>query len=283
MESQFFIFNGIIKHTNENNFNILNRGFQYGDGFFESLIAFNQKIPFLNLHLKRIKKAFSVFKFQPIDLFNNPNELLNIITYLARKNKIYKAYRIRISFYRKSGGLYLPKNYSANYIIQISPLNNDKFFINRKGLFINIYPFYSKNYSPFSQFKTLNAIPFVFAKIYAHENNYDNLILLNSNNNIVEATDSNIFLFRDNKLFTPDIKQGCVNGIMRHIIISIAKEANITVFEKNLTIKDLHLADEVFLSNATSGLKFVVAFLEKRYNNIMAPKFVDIINKKIFI
>ncbi len=271
MKEEFFILNGLIKRTNEPSLFINNRAFLYADGFFESIYAFNNNLPFLNLHLNRINKALTVFHLNNIPIFQNIDELKKIIIYLARKNKLYKAFRVRINIFREAGGLVKPENNNINYIISTSKLPFEKIYFNNIGLKLDIFDDIKKEYSTISPFKTINPSS-VIAMNYAAKHNLDDIIFLNSSNNIVETSNSNIFIFYNNTLFTPEITEGCVDGIMRHIIINIAKELNINVVKTQLNIDILNSAQEIILTNAIQGIRFVAALKNKRYLYFLAKK-----------
>ena len=87
------------------------------------------------------------------------------------------------------------------------------------------------------------------AAIYAKKTDCENAILLNTDENVIETTNSNIFILKSNKFYTPPITDGCVDGTMRKWILQEEK-----VIEKSLLISDINQADEVFLSNATKGI-----------------------------
>lgn len=74
-----------------------------------------------------------------------------------------------------------------------------------------------------STLKTNNKIVNVTASVFAKENDLQNCILLNNEKNVVEAINGNIFLLFGNKLITPPVSDGCLNGIMRKQIINLAK------------------------------------------------------------
>ena len=85
------------------------------------------------------------------------------------------------------------------------------------------------------------------AKIDAVENGYDDAIMLGDDGTVAEGSGQNIFIVKDNNIFTPPNSTGALNGITRRTVIEIAEQKNIPIEEKNLTVEDLKTADEVFL------------------------------------
>ncbi len=122
------------------------------------------------------------------------------------------------------------------------------------------------------------------AGIYSQKNALDDCLLLNNNGNIIEASGSNIFLIKTRQIITPGLESGCVDGVMRKNLIRIARESGFDVVdEKFVNQEDLINADEVFLCNAVSGIKWVMAFKEKRYYNNISVQLVEKLNKIFFI
>lgn len=281
MNKEFFIQNGIIYKTDEPTLNTNNRAFLYGDGFFESIYAFNSNIPFLKYHLTRIKKAFNVFDFEEISIFNNLDDLTQLILFLAHKNKLYKAFRIRVTFFRYPGGLYNPLSKKANFTIHTSKLDFDKLYFNENGLKVDLFDLIKKDFSIISPFKTI-CPQSVLAMNYANMNNLDDVIFLNYKNNIVETSNSNIFISINNELFTPSINEGCVEGIMRQIIINIANSLNLKIHETEIKIDFLNSAQEIILTNSISGIRYVSAFRTKRYMNFTTKKLFNELSQTFF-
>ena len=282
MNTQYIIYNGKVVKDDQPIFKTNNRAILYGDGFFETILGYYSEIPLLLLHYQRMMKAFQTFGFNN-DNFPDLNSLKKIIIHLARKNKIYKTYKIRITIFRKKGGLYLPENDDINYFISISPLQYSRFELNKQGIKIDIYSEFKKNYSPISQFKTLNSLSYIMAARFAQQKFLTDVFIVNNDNYLIETTNSNFFLQSENQIFTPSIKHGCISGIKRHLIINILSEKKIKINETAITPEMLLKADEVFTTNAISGVKFVRTFQKKRYKNTFAKWIIEEINKKVFL
>ena len=130
-------------------------------------------------------------------------------------------------------------------------------------------------------FKNIDAQIYIQAAIYAQEKNIGDVLILNSDDNIIEATSSNVFLVSGGELYTPKLSSGPVGGVMRATVINIAISLGIKVFECNLTPQELLKADEVFLTNAVEGIKWVSSYRTKRYFNKTATKLLDALNARI--
>ena len=106
----------------------------------------------------------------------------------------------------------------------------------------------------------------VTGSIYAKENDLDNCILLNDSKNVVEALQGNLFMRVGNTLITPPISEGCLNGIMRKQILSLAKkETNLEVVEQVISPFDLQKADELFVTNVIRGIQPITKYRKKEF------------------
>jgi len=238
--------------------------------------------PFEEDHFIRLKKGMKVLKMHAGTIFFN--ELKDQIIRLIEKNHIKKGGRVRLTVFRSSDGFYTPEgDEGISYVIEVLPLKEDIYELNEKGISIDIYDELKRSRNKLSQIKTTNNIPHVLMGIYKRENNLDDCIVLNDNDRIVEAISSNIFLYKNNNLYTPSLDEGCIDGVMRRQILKIAKELKINVFEGMVNGNMLLQADELFLTNAIKGIEWVVAYRGKRYFNKATKEIVEQLNKLVLL
>jgi branched-chain amino acid aminotransferase len=274
---QYINYNGFLYEDGEKVFSIKNRAFRYGDALFESIRIRDGHPCFIEDHFKRLKKGMEILKMQPTEL--SFNELKEQMVNLIRKNGIKKGGRIRLTVFRSGDGLYTPENEGKSYVIEARSMKNNDYTLNETGLNIDVYNELRRSISPLSQIKTTNNIPHVLTGIYKKENNLDDCLVLNHHGRIVEAISSNIFLYKNHNLYTTSIEEGCMDGVMRKQILKIAKELNINVFEGMLTGSMLLQSDELFLTNAISGIKWVVSYRQKRYFNKATKEILEKLNE----
>tara|TARA_B100001109_G_scaffold246376_1_gene235058 strand:+ start:2811 stop:3650 length:840 start_codon:yes stop_codon:yes gene_type:complete len=239
----------------------LNRAFRFGDGLFESILAIHDKLPLIDLHLNRLKEGMKVL------LLNDENSFLNGVQHLIENKLAELGYRnsiVRIWVFRDGGGKYTPTTNTAAFCVQIEERNNSSAYLNKKGLTIDICKTVNLSYSTTSKYKTISSLPYILASIEKEQSPYDDLILLNQNNLVAEATSSNLFLIKNNQIFTPPLSSGCVEGVGRTHFINM-ESIGLAVEEKEISLKDIIDADELFLLNAVTGPKWVAAFQQKRY------------------
>lgn len=255
-----------------------NRSFRYGDGLFETMRIANGKVQLLKEHLGRLTHGAGVLKMKlPSDM--NEEFLNKSILELAARNGIKKDGRVRLCVFRKSGGHYTPEDNQVLFAIEVYPVEEENYILNQKGLVVDLYTEYRKTPNALASIKSANSLIFVLAGLYKSEHKLDECILSNDKGQIIEAISSNLFAVKNGVLYTPPVTDGCVHGVMRNKIIQIAQENRIAVYEISVMQSVLLGADELFLTNALHGIRWVVAYKQKRYFNNIAKKLVDKLNE----
>ncbi|HLK05720.1 MAG TPA: aminotransferase class IV [Candidatus Acidoferrum sp.] len=102
--------------------------------------------------------------------------------------------------------------------------------------------------------KTISWLPNVWAVAEAQKEGFDEVILLNERGEVAECTAANIFVVKGDKVFTPPLNSGCLEGVTRGILMEIAPEAGISVVEQTLRPEDLATADEVFVTSTNRNI-----------------------------
>ncbi len=276
---QQIVYNGTFISETDTLSCIKNRAFLYGDSIFETIRVNNRNILFFEEHIERLVSGMTVLKYEIPEKFTIfKSQLKNEILNLLNRNKIFKSSRVRITVFRKSGGLYTPETNEPEYIISASKLDTDKFILNTNGLKIDIFPDIKKPINIFSPYKAANSLIYTLAGVYKNKLNLDDCLILNEENKIIESSSSNVFIVKEKKIYTPPITDGCINGIMRFQVITYAKIHNIQCKEQSLTDADLLQADEIFLSNSIKGIQWVVAYKNKRYFKRLSAFFINLLN-----
>lgn len=257
-------FNGILQDSDTNLLD-QNRGFLYGDGVFETLKIVGGKILFFEDHYFRLMAAMRIVRME-IPMNFTLEYLEEQVLSLVEKNKIEQSARARITVYRNNGGFYLPTNNTVSFLIQTSAIENPVYSISEKEYEVDLYKDFYIPKQLLSTLKTTNKMIHVTGSIYAKENDLDNCILLNDSKNVVEALQGNLFMRMGNTLITPPISEGCLNGIMRKQILSLAKkETNLEVVEQVISPFDLQKADELFVTNVIRGIQPITKYRKKEF------------------
>jgi branched-chain amino acid aminotransferase len=255
--------NGKITPANQPVLVADNRGYRYGDGLFETMKMNRAKILLEKYHFERLFAGLKLLKFRVPSLFT-VSKLRQNINALAKKNKCGELGRIRLSVSRGQGGLYDTVT-AMDYLIECWPLDQSVNAINDNGLVIDIFPDAQKNCDAFSNLKSANFLAYVMAAQYAKAHKLNDCLVSNVKNHIADSTIANIFLVKNKLIITPGLAEGCVNGVMRRYLIEKLRNSDFELREGVVTKNDLETFDEVFLTNAISGMRWVRQFRDKKY------------------
>jgi branched-chain amino acid aminotransferase len=277
MTRNYINFNGEILPADTLLLTIANRAFRYGDGLFESMRLMKGKLKFPELHAERLQKGMKALK---IDGYSQTDSwfLKEKVEELARRNKI-KHGRLRLTVYRDAEGLYTPTQNKMGYCLEVTEIDEPRYFLNERGLIMDVYTELPKPLNWLSNIKTCNSLIYTMAGLYKQQNKLDEVFLLNQNGFLCEAGSSNLFVWYDNHLYTPALSEGCVEGVMRQIVMKLALDNNIPITEAQINAEILNQADEVFLTNATKGIQWVMGYGVKRYFNRVSKGLMDELNK----
>ena len=275
-------FNGTIIPNNSNSL-VQNRAFLYGDAVFETVKIIDAKILFLEDHYFRLMSSMRVVRMEIPMNFTMEYFEKQIID-LAKAKNLENSARARITVFRNEGGYYLPVNNTVSFLINAESLENKLYSIDQKEYQVDLYTDFYVTKHILSSIKTTNKILNVTASIYANENDLDNCLLLNDSKNVVEALQGNVFMLKGNKLITPPISEGCLNGVMRKQILALAKKIeNLEVVEEIISPFDLQKADELFITNVIKGIQPISKYRKKEYATDLANILVQKLNEFISI
>ena len=257
--------NGKILPSDKPALMVDNKSYRYGDGLFETMKVKGKNILLQTFHFERFYFGLEQMGFV-IPALLTTEILKHQIMLLCEKNKCDAWTRVRMSVFRGNGGPYDRSN-DLQYVIECWPLNDSVNQMNGNGFVIDIFPDARKSCDKFSNIKSANYLPYVMAARYAKENKLNECLVLNTHDRIADGTIANIFLINDEKIMTPSLNEGCVNGVMRRWLIEQFKTK-----EAVLTMDDLLTADELFFTNVVHGIRWVKQFRDKAYSNLISSK-----------
>lgn len=271
-------FNGII--TDQSDQLINNRAFLYGDSVFETLRIIDNKIVFWEDHYFRLMSSMRIIRLDIPDNYT-PDFLQKNILKLHKMVSKNGHSRIRINVFRFSEGKYTPDNNKSSFMISCNEISSPEFKINNGKYVVDLYKDYYLDNQLISSIKTNNKIINVVASIYAKENGLNNCVLLNKDKMVAEFINSNIFIIKNDQIFTPTIKSGCLNGVLRKNLINILKKSSYSISEGDISTFDLTQSDEVFGTNVIQGLFCVTNYRNKIYSNNQSQQIIKLLNNNL--
>ncbi|MCW2119749.1 aminotransferase class IV [Flavobacterium sp. 7A] len=273
-------FNGTIV-AEDANILTQNRAFLYGDAVFETVKIVKGVVLFLEDHYFRLMASMRVVRME-IPMNFTMEHLEEQLLSVASVNNMLTSARVRITVFRNDGGYYLPTTNDVSYLIHASVLEQQLYSVASGDYEVDLFKDFYITKQLLSSIKTTNRILNTTASIFAFENELDNCLLLNDSKNVVEAIQGNIFMRIGDKLITPPISEGCLNGVMRKQILALAKKtANIEVVEDIISPFDLQKADELFITNVIKGVQSITKYRKKNFSSDLATALVERLNDQI--
>ena len=255
------------------------RAFNFGDGVFETIRIKKGKIVGFEAHYERLIKGAAAIKIK-VDKLLTQVYFKAQIEALITANEIVKGGRCKLSLDRADGGTYAPKSNNSQYLIELTPIEWDDFVLNEKGLEIDLFKELPLIKTPLSPFKTKNALYKVLASIHAKSMQLDDVLLQNERGNLIESSNSNLFIVSNGVLYTPGMEEGCIAGTMRMKVINLAVKHGIRVYECPILPQNLLSADEILLTNAIHGVRWVGSYKTKTYSKDTASQLMAWLNEE---
>ena len=250
----FYILNGQLSRYTSINLTT-DRGLQYGDGLFETMLFTDGLVKHFEDHLERLRNGLLFFGFDLSEL--NPEKYLSEIKCLLTENNISGDARVKLMVWRKTGGFYNPSERTFNYSISVSSFNLTHLSTELPQL--GVAEDFQIPKSPLGNFKTLNSLYYVYAARLREASGLDDLVLLNTSNEVAECTYSNIFWKKGEEYFTPSLETGCIAGIARKNWIKELKKEKKVIHEGLYSLNHLKEANSIWLCNSL-GKKKVIKF-----------------------
>ena len=272
-------FNGNV--TSEDNLLTNNRGLLYGDSVFETVKILDGKILFVEDHYFRLMASMRIVRME-IPMNFTMEYFEEQIMSLAKADNLEKSSRARITVFRNQGGFYLPKDNTVSFLIHISALENAVYQIEKENYEVELYKDFFVTKHLLSTIKSSNRMINVTGSIFADENGYDNCLLINDEKNVIEALNGNLFMLMGNKLITPPIAEGCLNGVMRKQVLALARKMeSLEVVEEPISPFDLQKADELFVTNVIKGIQPISKYRKKEYEAKVSKEILLLLNAQI--
>jgi 4-amino-4-deoxychorismate lyase len=226
------------------------RGLQYGDGIFETILVRNGVPRFLALHRERMRRGLAQLGIQFIAGTELEAEIARIAA-LAPPLAILKLIVTRGTARR---GYAPPPQAVARRIASLWPTTPLPAELIANGAILDIARLRLPQPSSFAGLKHLHRLENVMAASDAAVGAAFEALMLDTSERLVSATAANIFLVREGALLTPRVDRVGVDGVMRQVVLREAARLGIPAREQDLVVDDLRSADEMFITNARIGV-----------------------------
>lgn len=254
---EFNNLDGFLTEKGDKLYDTSNRSMRYGDGIFETIKLVNGELMFWKDHYQRLSKGMQHLKLDTIgkeeDFWKKEVEKVIVKNYFTNA-------RIRIIVYRNSPGTYTPMGNRVGFLIEGTRFDKPNYTYSKQGLRLGLFEGDHKGMSPLNNLKTTSALLFVLAGVHKKETEVDDVVVLNAAGRVCETVSSNIFAVVNNKVITPKLSEGCLDGVMRKQIIKAIKQKEIDFEEGELTLEKLRSANEIFTTNSMAGVQGIGEF-----------------------
>ena len=264
---------------------VLTHTLHYGTGVFEGVRAYETSegpaIFRLNDHTERL---FNSADLIGMSIPYSPEELNDAQANIVRENKLNNAYIRPMCFYGSEGMGLRADNLKVHVCIAAwdwgSYLGDDKI---TNGIKVKVTDFPKRcEKSMLHKAKASgNYLYSMLALKDALNSGFDEALILDVDNNVNEGSGENFFMVKDDILYTPR-DHTVLNGITRQTIIDISDDLDLEVFEKDISVDDVKVADEAFFTGTAAEVTPVVQVDQSKIGNGMTGKITRKIQKEYF-
>jgi 4-amino-4-deoxychorismate lyase len=226
------------------------RGLQYGDGVFETMLLQDGQVRYLADHYARLEMGCERLGIAPpiIDIIKSD---------IAQVARVANDGVLKLIVTRGAGG----RGYRSTTSLQptrmlgLHPLPATD---NTPGITVRWCNTRLARNAQLAGIKHLNRIEQVLAQNEWHDTHIAEGLMLDTEGELICATAANVFFFSERTLVTPDLRFSGIRGVMRAQVLSMARLLKIDVEERSVWPQELAAASEVFVTNAIRGLRPVL-------------------------
>lgn len=243
-----------------------NRSLRYGDGLFETMKVYRETILLGNLHFERLRKGLAALHFDIPPHFSPEQEILR----LCRLNE-HPLARVRLNVFRGDAET------QTHFIIETWPLEHLLTPADADGLEIGVFPDGRKAIDAYSGLKSNNYLVYLMGSRWARQNGLTECLILNQHGRIADGGISNLFYVRDGVVYTPPLSEGGIDGVMRRHLLARLPGWGYPVREEAVSPGALLEADELFVTNAITGIRWVRRMVDREYGHTLSAAVRDLL------
>lgn len=249
-----------------------NRSFQFGDGIFETMRMEQGRFLFTAFHFNRLTRSLKALGIETAGI-PQPEELEHLIE--SRVN--LPQARVKLLAFRDSLGAYVPEANNAVFYLQVAPLDK-QLGLPSRGLTVGLYDKQRKVAGELTWMKSTSSQLYVMAGIHAQNQGWDDCLLINEKDELMEGSSSNLFAWLNGQWITPPVSSGCVEGVYRRALIESLQHKGIPFSEQNINKQDALNSDELILTNAVSGIRWIERFERKTFGCEMTRNLTEVMS-----
>ena len=262
--------NGTFSPRSKAQISIMDRGFLFGDGVYELIPVFNKKIFLLDEHLKRLKNSLNLIQMNEI---KDLDKVINALIKKNTKNTFFIYLHITRGVQNSRNHIY-SENIEPTILLMCEDYPAFSEDLIRRGFQATIQDDFRWMKS---NIKSISLLGNVLLKNHASSNGcYETLLIRNKK--LTEGSTSNVFIVKDEIIYTPKLSNELLPGVTRGLLIKLLNQNNLKVIESDIYQSDLINADEVWCSSSTNSVVPIV----KIDDNIINDGKVGNISTKVY-
>jgi 4-amino-4-deoxychorismate lyase len=234
------------------------RGFQYGDGLFETALIVDCRVRFLDDHLQRLADGCERLGIATPDRSLLVTDIERVVANVRRGVlKIVVTRGVASRGYRPAQGV------NPTRVVAVYPAPEEA---PRRMLMLRWCETRLARNARLAGIKHLNRLEQVLAQAEWQDADFDEGLMLDTEGELVSATAANVFVVRDGALVTSDLRFSGVRGVLRGQVLGAARQLGIAVSEEPLWPYHVECASEVFLTNSVRGIRSVGALGDRQWH-----------------
>lgn len=250
-----------VNGKTESHISVNDRGLMYGQSVFETIAINQQQALLLEPHLERLEKGCNTLAIKP-DWARIKSEIDTAIKHVNDKAVL----RISVTMGEGGRGYKNPSSGAATRIISLHDYPSYPAWFYQDGIELGVADIRLADQPQLAGIKHSNRLEQIIARSQ-WQDNWQEALLLDHHDNVIEATQSNLFIVKDGLIKTPDLSSAGVAGVMREFILLTAQEVGVNCQIVPLSIADIEMAEEVFVSNSIIGLWPIKRFQQTSFSN----------------
>jgi 4-amino-4-deoxychorismate lyase len=244
----------IVNGQQQQHIEIADRAFQYGDGCFTTMAFRNSRIELFNAHISRLKLACKM-------LYIDFNKWSDIERCILDSLQFTDDCVVKVIITRGVGGRgYSPEGATnPRFIITHHTIPAHYTLWQTDGINLTISAITLACQPLLAGIKHLNRLEQVLVKHTLAKTDYDDAIVCDTQQKIIETSVGNLFWYKDNVWYTADLSESGVEGVMRNQVLAVMQDKGLQYQVVRQDISDLFCSQELFVCNSLMMLVPVVS------------------------
>jgi branched-chain amino acid aminotransferase len=266
--------NGTLLPTSETLIKSSNEAIRSRYGLYESMLLRDGILELQELHWERLWIGLEALGFAIPDAWSAAF-FAQQIEELQQKNQVSALGRIRLQIYSED----TIRPLAPLYYIEVIALDSAMIEWNETGLVLDVLEGFQKPMIPESNCKISHSQHYPIARGMMEAQGLDDVLLLNTEGNIIESAIANIFWVKDGLFYTPPVSDACLAGTMRTWLLQQMALHRIPCVEQSVDWEELRAADELFCSNGIRFIRWVKQLGNTHYKNEYTKKLYRLLRK----